>query len=97
MICCCLRKWETRKVTRRLPSVTAVAKADNKGEGEQSVGSVAIAVQRGTAMAYLEGYDRTVHARGGRQVTIAADAADAAAASEAGNEDVDGEVDDESE
>ena len=57
------------------------------------VGSVAIAVQRGTVMTYLEEYDRTVHARGGRKVTIVAAAA---AASETGNEDVDGEVDDES-
>ena len=44
-------------------------------------------------MTPLEGCDRTVHARGGKKAAIAA----AAAASEAEDENVDREVDDESE
>ena len=44
------------------------------------VGSVAIAVQRGGAMAYLEGYDRTVHVGVGRKAAVSGPVAAAVAA-----------------
>ena len=45
---------------------------------QQLVGSVAIAVQRGTAMSYLDGYERSVGASGAKASTCAVEVIDGA-------------------
>ena len=63
-VCCCVFKSLSR-------SSQLVWQTPCHRNIQQLVGSVAIAVQRGTAMSYLDGYERSMNATGAKASTSA--------------------------
>ena len=68
-VCCCVFKSLSR-------SSQLVWQTPCHRNIQQLVGSVAIAVQRGTAMSYLDGYERSVGASGAKASTCTVEVID---------------------